>query len=363
MYNFNLFDGESYCAMFAQVAYKLMMSRKWITYADVMAKYMMLDSTDDLPYSVSNCDNYVDLKKAISALRNAISEKVGGNCFEERGNNRGKSFRYVGEDDDPLADMRNAKVVSNLKQYWQFCQDSAGFFPTSWLDYFFKDTKDLLDIKSKKKRGEQVLSTSLDRFLKNIELLPYLYESIINKQVLIVEYKPFDMDLMTLTFHPHYLKEYNGRWHLYGHAEGMQPEFGFDIALDRIVNKPREINKVQWIPAPAGFYESFFADVIGVSHNMENRGKREIRVRAHSNYIYNLIVTKKIHQTQETVLPFGEHEDGKYGEFSIQVELNNELFGTILRMGPALEVVSPPEVRESFRKRIKDMLNLYEDTP
>lgn len=49
----NLFDGESYHAMFAQVAYRWLMSRKWVTYADIMADYLGLKSAKDLPCNVS----------------------------------------------------------------------------------------------------------------------------------------------------------------------------------------------------------------------------------------------------------------------------------------------------------------------
>lgn len=115
--------------------------------------------------------------------KKAVSEKVGNDCFEEDGNNRNKRFRYIGKDNDPLADMRNAKAINNLRQYWKFCQDSAGFFPKSWLEYFFKDCQDLLDMKAKRQKGEQVISASLDRILTNIEYLPSLYEAITNKMV------------------------------------------------------------------------------------------------------------------------------------------------------------------------------------
>ena len=58
----NLFDGESYHAMFAQVTYKWLMSRKWVTYADIMADYLGLKSVKELTCNVSNCDNYGELK-------------------------------------------------------------------------------------------------------------------------------------------------------------------------------------------------------------------------------------------------------------------------------------------------------------
>ena len=194
----------------------------------------------DKQFTVSSGTGYGELKKAFPAVRKSIQEKLGTECFEEEGNNRNKRFRYIGNDDDPLADMRNAKVINDLRQYWRFCQDSAGFFPSSWLEYFFKDSRDLLEIKTKRKKGEQVLSVSIDRMLTNIEILPFLYEAIVRKQVLSIVYKPYNEEKRTLVFHPHFLKEYNGRWNLFGHAEGHSPENGYNIPLDRSQPKPCE---------------------------------------------------------------------------------------------------------------------------
>lgn len=355
----NLFDGESYHAMFAQVTYKWFISRKWVTYADIMADYLGLKSAKELTCNVSNCDNYGELKKAFRDISNAIVEKVGEGCFEIDGNNRNKRFRYVGKDNDPLADMRNAKVINNLRQYWKFCQDSAGFFPKSWLEYFFKDCQDLVEMKARKQKGELVISASLDRILTNIEYLPVLYESIVNKQVLEMDYKPFGGEQETLIFHPHYLKEHNGRWHLFGHAEDHSPENGYDIPLDRIQTKPREKSKIEYIPAPPMFYEHFFKDIVGVSHTKE-AAKYAVVIRAHTYYIYKLTETKPIHRTQVVVTPWGEHEDSTYGEFSLEVEVNNEFIGRILQMGAGLEIISPNEVRDIFRQRVKDITKLYE---
>jgi len=350
----NLFDGESFHAIFAQVTYRWLISRKWVTYADIMADYLGLKSAKDLTCNVSNCDNYGELKKAFRDIRSAIIENVGERCFEEEGNNRSKRFRYIGKDNDPLAEMRNAKVISNLRQYWKFCQDSAGFFPKSWLEYFFKDCQDLLEMRARKQKGEQVISASLDRILTNIEYLPMLYEAIVNKQVLEIDYKPFGGEQETLIFHPHYLKEHNGRWHLFGHAEDHSPENGYDIPLDRIQTKPREKSKVGYIPEPPLFYEQFFKDIIGVSHTKDTT-KYDIVLRAHTYYIYKLTETKPIHQSQSIATLWGDHEDGTYGEFSLEVEVNNEFIGRILQMGAGLEIVSPKEVRDLFKQRVKDL--------
>ena len=359
----NIFDGDSYYALFAQVTYIRLMSRQWVTYADIMSDHLGLKSPSELPCNVSNCDNYGELKKAFRDTRKAINERLGQDSFEEDGNNRNKRFRYIGLDKDPLADMRNAKVISDLKQYWQFCQDSAGFFPSSWLEYFFKDSKDLLDIKTKRRKGEQVLSASLDRMLTNIELLPFLYEAIINKHVLSVVYKPYDEDERTLTFHPHFLKEFNGRWHLFGHADGHHPDYGYNIALDRICSRPRELYNFTYEAAPQGFYTEFFKDIVGVSHMKDNDSLGKVRpiiIRAHTHYIYKLTETKKIHHSQKVLIPYGQYEDGEYGEFVLNVEVNNEFIGRILQMGDGLEIVSPREVREEIKKRISNMAKRYD---
>lgn len=354
----NLFDGESFHAIFAQITYRWLISRKWVTYADIMADYLGLKSAKELTCNVSNCDNYGELKKAFRDVSKAIVEKVGEGCFEIDGNNRNKRFRYVNKDNDPLADMRNAKVINNLRQYWKFCQDSAGFFPKSWLEYFFRDCQDLLDIKAKRQKGEQVISASLDRILTNIGYLPYLYEAITNKTVLEIGYKPFDEEEVTLMFHPHYLKEYNGRWHLFGHAEGKEPEYGYNIALDRIQSKPRERARMEYVPAPKHFYDEFFKDIVGVSH-VKDFEKEHIIIRAHKHNIFKLMDTKPLHQSYAVVKPYAQYDDGKYAEFSVDVEPNNEFYGRVLQMGAGLEIISPVSIRNEIAQRAHNLADLY----
>lgn len=349
-----LFDGESARPHFARYTYKRLMSREWITYADVMGDYLL----EPLSCPVSNCEKYGELRKAFRDVYNAIVKEVGEGCIVEQGNNRNKSFRYVGKNDNPLEAMINARVIKDLKKYWEFCQDSACFLPETWLEYYLADCQDLISIKTKKKKGEQVISSDVDRHQSNIEYLPMLYEYIKNRQVLSIDYKPYEEEKVTLIFHPHYLKEYNGRWHLFGYVEGPEPKEGIDLALDRIASKPREVYNKEFICAPEKFYEVFFEKIVGVSHQ-EGNYYGVIRVRAHSFYIFKLIETKKLHKSQETVIPFEEHGDGVYGEFSIDVEVNNEFIGRIIQMGEGLEIVAPKEVRDIFRERVDKMADLY----
>lgn len=335
------------------------MTREWISYADILAN-AKIKNARVIQDSVANSDFYGELKKAFPEVCRAIKEKEGWNCIEIQGNKRNRLFRYIGNDDDPLEDIKNAKVINDLNQYWQFCQDSAGFFPSSWLDYFFDGYQDLFQMRSKKRKGEQVIIADQDRQLKNIDLLPNLYENIINHQVLSVKYKPYDEDTMELVFHPHFLKEYNGRWFLFGHAEGHEPEFGFNLPLDRIVETPNVIKDIKKIPPPFGFYSNYFKDIVGVSRK-KGCLEHDVLIRAHTHYIYKLIETKKLHHSQVTIKPFGKYDDGEYGDFIVHLEVNNEFIGAILHYGAGLEVVGPEEIRTIFCDLVAKLYYFYED--
>lgn len=357
---YNLFFGGGCQAQFAKLLYKRLMSREWFTYADIMEEYLESTSESVIPGKITYGTNYTELKRTFLFLKRLMNERLSEDWLEKSGNNRNMHYRYIGKDNDPLADIRSAKVVNNLRQYWKFCQDSAGFFPQSWLDYYFQDCKDLLEIKDKKEKGEQVISASVDRIHKNIEFLPFLYESIVNKKVLEIDYKPYNEEQVTILFHPHFLKEYNGRWHLYGHAEGREPENGYDLALDRIQSRPREKDKMEYIAAPPLFYKNCFEDMVGVSH-MENPIIDDIIIRAHSSYIFNLLKTKPLHRSQDVINEFKEYGDGAYGDFVVHVEVNNEFIGRILQMGSGLEIMAPKEARDLFSKRVHELAKLYKE--
>lgn len=355
------YERNGKCPKFVKLIYKRLISREWFSYADVMADFLKLKSAAELPYSISKFNEYGELKKAYHDVFKLLVEKAGSGCIETRGNNRNKKFRYIGANDNPLEDFLNASVINDIRQYAQFCEDSAGFFPGPWLEYFLEDSLDLLRINRRKRRGEQMIFSSVDRELTNIELLPMLYEKIRDKHVLNIDYKPYDEETTTIIFHPHLLKEYNGRWFLFGHAEGKEPEFGYNLALDRIekLDMGKSIER-EYIHAPSGFYAQFFENIVGVSHMIDVKPVAII-IRATTHNMYKLMDTKKIHHNQRPTKLFGKYDDGEYGEFELFVEPNNEFIGRVLQMGDGLEVVAPIEIRALFKERIFKMASLYTD--
>lgn len=349
----NLFEGKGHKAEFARIAYQLLMKREWITYGDMMDAKIGIKQD----YSVCALTSYTDppyaaLKKVFPALCDLICEEVGGKVIEEEGNNRTKRFRYVGEPTDPLKELLEVRKIKSIEAYYQFCQDSSSVLPMVWMEYFLEDTIDLQEIKSRKQKGEQIMETSADRELKNVEMLPDFYAAIKNKMVLSLEYKG-----QQLVFHPQYIKEFNDRWYVFGVKEG-DSEICM-LPLDRITQAPKPMMKIAYQAAEKGFYTQYFQHLVGVTFHPTP--VEEVCLRAHTAYMFDLIDSKPIHSSQQVKKPFGEYEGKAYGEFVLMVKTNPELIGRILQHGAELEVMSPPRLRASIAKRARQMACLYDE--
>jgi predicted DNA-binding transcriptional regulator YafY len=130
--------------------------------------------------------------------------------------------------------------------------------------------------------------------------------------------------------------------------------------LDRIISEVSEVNDVEYIPAPKGFYQNFFYNIIGVTHEKDAKVEQVV-VRTKTEYQHGLLLTKPLHHSQKETLPFSEHEDGCYGEVTLTIESNRELRGRILLYGENLEVMSPLPLRKQIRSIIEQQLLYYSD--
>lgn len=301
---------------------------------------------------------YGDLKKASSGLIKALEQASPG-CIEDNGKTgKGKAIRYIGGNNDPLAAERQAIEQKRVEDYVAFCKASAGILPSSWFSAYFENTQLLLDTNREAESGASHIQSSLEQNLTNIDLLPFFYKAITNKQVLRFSYQPFGQEVFELTFHPQYLKEYNGRWFVFGEAD-REPYQAYNVPLDRIVGEVSEINDVEYIPAEKGFYNNYFNNIIGVTHEKDAQVE-EVVIRTKTEYQHGLLLTKPLHHSQKEKLPFGEYEDGSYGEVKLIIEPNRELQGRILAYGQYLEVMRPLSLREQIMEIIRKQLQQYE---
>ena len=146
---------------------------------------------------------------------------------------------------------------------------------------------------------------------------------------------------------------------MFGEAD-REPYQAYNVPLDRIVGEVSEVNDVEYISAPKGFYQEFFINIIGVTHEKDAKVE-EVIIRTKTEYQHGLLLTKPLHHSQKETMPFGEHEDGNYGEVRITIEPNRELRGRILLYGDNLEVISPKSLREQIGDILKRQMEQYSE--
>lgn len=352
----NIFAGFGLRSEFVNLIYTELMKRSFVSYADVLSLYHCRPKGYYDKMACNSEIGYGELKKAFPDVLKAL-EKACPGCVEDNGLSKGKAYRYIGNDDDPLSEERKAVVQKSIEDYVAFCKASAGILPASWFSSFFENTQLLLDTNKESKNGEVRICSSAEQNLTNIELLPTFYKAIANKQVLRFDYQRFGQEPFTLTFHPQFIKEYNGRWFVFGDAD-REPYQAYNVPLDRIVGAVCEVNDVEYIPAPKGFYQEFFNNIIGVTHEKDAKVEQVV-IRTKTEYQHGLLLTKPLHHSQKESQPFGEHEDGIYGEVMLTIEPNRELRGRILLYGENLEVISPQFMREQIKEILKSQLQQY----
>ena len=354
----NIFAGGSVRATFVSIIYEELKKREFVSYADVLSKFLDNNKIDFNKQILNTGKGYNQLKKAFPEVIQAL-ETVCPGCIVDNGKKgKGKAFKYIGDNDDPLAEDQKAVVQKSVENYVAFCKASAGILPASWFSSFFENTQILLDTNRESKDGEMRISSGAEQNLTNIDLLPVFYKAITNKQVLSFDYQPFGQELFTLTFHPQFIKEHNGRWFVFGDAD-REPYQAFNVPLDRIVGEVTEINDVEYIPAPKGFYQDYFKNIVGVTHETGAKTE-EVIIRTKTEYQHGLLLTKPLHHSQNETQPFGEHDGQWYGEVRLMIEPNRELCGKILAYGQYLEVTSPQSLREQIKEIIKKQFDQYE---
>ena len=356
MHTKNIFAGFGARSEFVNLIYSELMKREFVSYADILALHCGRPKDYYHRIACNSEPGYGELKKAFPEVLKALN-MVCPHCIEDNGQSKGKAYRYIGKSNDPLEQERKAVVQKSIEDYVSFCKASAGIMPASWFSSFFENTQLLLDTNRESINGDTRISSSMEQNLTNIHLLPLFFKAITNKQVLRFNYQRFGQEPFTITFHPQFLKEYNGRWFVFGEAD-REPFHAYNVPLDRIVGEVITVKDAEYIPAPKGYYQQFFKNIIGVTHE-KGAKVEEVIIRTKTEYQHGLLLTKPLHHSQKETLPFGEHDGQWYGEVTLTIEPNREMRGRILLYGENLEVISPLSLRMQVIEILKKQMEQY----
>jgi predicted DNA-binding transcriptional regulator YafY len=237
----------------------------------------------------------------------------------------------------------NQKEAQQLKESLMTLSRFKGLPQYEWVE----EIKARLEVSFHLKGQEKVIEFEENQYLTGKENIGVLYDAIINKQVLEIQYHPFKRDdSMQIILHPYFLKQYNNRWFLFGGNSNTTSIT--TIALDRI-EEVRSVS-IEYCPNTLINFEEYFDDVIGVS--VPNEGialKILLKIEAES---WPYIKTKPIHGSQKI-----KEQNSDFTIIELLLVPNYELEALIFSHADRIEVLQP----ESLRQRIKDrIINLNE---
>lgn len=263
-----------------------------------------------------------------------------------------KEFKYPENvPEDLLSPLRKKTRKLRQKTLTDLIQKSQGLFPASWLAKFQLQAEEEINGSS----TSPIIAFDSNEQLWNLDLLPTFYHAIRDKQVLKFTYAPYAKPERTFIFHPHYLKEYNSRWFVFGLAiEGEGKQYpSNNCALDRIVSEIEKVEKVKYIPSSVD-YSTYFDDIVGVTR-LKGYQKEIIEIEAKDLYTYMRILTKRLHKNQKVLQTW--NEQSKTGRFSIEVIPNPELLGLLMSFEGHVEILG--NYRTKYIEEVNNMYNLY----
>lgn len=218
-----------------------------------------------------------------------------------------------------------------------------------WLDELFPRIKTAFNIVHEDYNG--LISYQSNRDYSGQSRLGTLYNQLIRKKVLIIQYKRFnDENSYLRKIHPYHLKQYNNRWFLFGYEESEKYTGITNLPLDRIYEITETVDDVKPNTIEWGDY---FDEIIGVSHPQDQK-RIEIKLRFTKKRI-PYVLTKPIHGASQRL----DKSDPEERTIIINLLPNKELYQTLLSFGSDLEVLSPELVRTEMQKIVVELNKKY----
>jgi predicted DNA-binding transcriptional regulator YafY len=200
----------------------------------------------------------------------------------------------------------------------------------------------------KLKTEDVILSFEENKYLTGRQYIGDVYNSIVNKKVLNIDYKPFGKDLLSYEIHPYHLKQYNNRWFLFG----LNNQYNniTNIPLDRI--QLIEVSNEAYVPNDGIDFAEYFEDVIGVTIPADEAPQKVLlKISAQ---LWPYIQTKPIHESQKI-----KEITTEFTLIQLEVYLNYEMEAQIFSRGEQIEVLEPIALRNKIKQRAEALVQKY----
>ena len=297
----------------------------------------LISACSDALYEYEGKDTYVSKRTVQLDIQNMRSDKLGYNApivvYQK------KYYKYEVPNysitDIPLTEIdldilaESMEVLRQFKNFSLFSELNGVIQKLE--DKVFRETKDQIPI----------IHLDNNELLLGIEHLDTIYQAILKKMVLRIDYQSFkSRKPSVIAFTPYILKEFNNRWFVIGHKD--QEEKIMTLALDRIAAISYDLDTEY--KAPNFDPNEYYKNTIGVTV-LSDKELIEIEMKVdRQNAPY--VMTKPFHPSQEMI---GEYSDGSI-LIGLTCHHNFELERMILGFGPSLIVHKPRRLKQRIRK-------------
>ena len=253
-------------------------------------------------------------------------------------------YRYS---DSNFSIYNNELSVADLNKLQSTIDMLARFRGTAaniWLEEVISNLEYRFGLKS---NTEHLVSFEQNEQLKGLEYLADIIDATTNHQALEIVYLTFRGKEIQMTIHPYYIKQYNGRWFLYG-LNDERNEIS-NLALDRIqryMRSEKPFKKNEQID-----FSKYFDDVMGATIPNTDVTIETIGLRFSANR-FPYVISKPIHKSQKVV-------DEQNCVVEIQVRPTRELDQQLFSFIPDVEVLYPEWYRQQIMEKIEENLKKY----
>jgi predicted DNA-binding transcriptional regulator YafY len=308
----------------------------------------LIDACSDALYEFEGVRKGISKRTIQMDIQLMRSEKLGYNAPIVVYDN--KYYKY----DDPDYSITNlplteqdlnkmSEAVEVLRQFKQFTH--------------FSDMSDVVSkleshLAAMKRKSPAVINFEKNDDLKGLEHLDFIYQAILNKQTIKINYKSFKArHVSKIIFYPYLLKEYRNRWFVFG-----VKKHGLDLlnlALDRFT-KVKLADDEPFVENTFFEPESFFDDIVGVTKRLNSQPEIVRFIANPQSAPY--IETKPIHKSQRIVERRG---DGSV-LFELNVVINHELQRDLFAFSDGITVVQPKHLVDYMSEKFKQACLNYE---
>lgn len=307
-----------------------------------------------------------------------LIEKVSTVLYEQEGITSGVSRRTIQADIQIMRSDKlgyNAPIVVVDKRYYSYSDPEYSIFwaPLNPSDVekmkevvsvlkqfsgfsYFEEMSDMIarlenNLYKNIPQGKNYIQLENNRQVKGLEHITPLYQCILHKRPLLIEYKSFKAAASQQhIYYPYLLKEYRNRWFLI--VKAKKGPLLLTMALDRIINF-EELLKEPFVDYEGTDLEQYFDELLGVTRTEKDRPHKVVLFidKYHAPYV----LTKPLHHTQALL-----KEDQEGIIISIDVILNFELEREILGFAEHMRVLAPKSLQSTIQKRLEKAREGYQ---